>query len=68
MSRVLEKLDRVLELLAERERTLEELKAETSLSEETLNLVIDFFVAHDFATKDNNCIRLTDSGRKLLEL
>jgi len=65
---MLEKLDRVLELLAERERTFDELKAETSLSDETLNLVIDFFVAHDFATKDNNRIRLTDSGRKLLEL
>ena len=68
MSRVLEKLDRVLELLSERERTLEELKAKTSLSDETLNLVIDFFVAHDFAAKDNNRIRLTDSGRKFLEL
>ena len=68
MSRVLEKLDRVLELLAERERTFDELKAETSLSDETLNLVIDFFVAHDFATKDDNRIRITDSGRKLLEL
>ena len=65
---MLEKLDRVLELLAERERTLEELKAETSLSEETLNLVIEFFVAYDFASRDNNRIRLTDSGRKLLEL
>jgi len=65
---MLEELDRVLELLAERERTLEELKAETSLSEETLNLVIDFFVAYDFASRDNNRIRLTDSGRKLLEL
>jgi len=65
---MLEKLDRVLELLAERERTFEELKAETSLSDETLNLVIDFFLAHDFATKDNNRIRLTDSGRKFLEL
>ena len=65
---MLEKLDRVLELLAERERTFEELKAETSLSVETLNLVIDFFVAHDFATKDNNRIRITDSGRKFLEL
>jgi len=68
MSRVLEKLDRVLELLAERERTFDELKAETSLSDETLNLVIDFFVAHDFATKDDNRIRITDSGRKFLEL
>ena len=68
MSGVLEKLDRVLELLAERERTLEELKAKTSLSEETLNLVIDFFVAHDFAAREDNRIRLTDSGRKLLEL
>ena len=65
---MLEKLDRVLELLAERERTFEELKAETSLSDETLNLVIDFFVAHDFASRDNNRIRITDSGRKLLEL
>jgi len=65
---MLEKLDRVLELLAERERTFDELKAETSLSDETLNLVIDFFVAHDFATKDDNRIRITDSGRKLLEL
>ena len=66
---MLEKLDRVLELLAERERTLKELKAETSLSDETLNLVIDFFVAHDFAArKDNNRIRLTDKGRKFLEL
>jgi len=65
---MLEKLDRVLELLAERERTFDELKAETSLSEETLNLVIDFFLAHDFATKDNNRIRITDSGRKFLEL
>jgi len=65
---MLEKLDRVLELLAERERTFDELKAETSLSEETLNLVIDFFVAHDFATKDDNRIRITDSGRKFLEL
>ena len=65
---MLEELDRVLELLAERERTLEELKAETSLSEETLNLVIEFFVAYDFASRDNNRIRLTDSGRKLLEL
>ena len=65
---MLEKLDRVLELLAERERTFEELKAETSLSDETLNLVIDFFLAHDFATKDNNRIRITDSGRKFLEL
>jgi len=68
MSRVLEKLDRVLELLAERERTFDELKAETSLSEETLNAVIDFFVAHDFAAREDNRIRLTDSGRKLLEL
>jgi len=68
MSRVLEKLDRVLELLAERERTLEELKTETSLSDETLNLVIDFFVAHDFAERRNNHIRLTDRGRKFLEL
>jgi len=68
MSRVLEKLDRVLELLSERERTLKELKAETPLSEETLNLVIDFFVAHDFAAREDNRIRLTDSGRKLLEL
>jgi len=68
MSRVLEKLDRVLELLVERERTFDELKAETSLSDELLNLVIDFFVAHDFATKDNNLIRITDSGRKFLEL
>jgi len=65
---MLEKLDRVLELLAERERTFEELKAETSHSDETLNLVIDFFLAHDFATKDNDCIRITDSGRKFLEL
>ena len=65
---MLEKLDRVLELLAERERTFEELKAETSHSDETLNLVIDFFLAHDFATKDNNRIRITDSGRKFLEL
>ena len=65
---MLEKLDRVLELLAERERTFEELKAGTSLSDETLNLVIDFFVAHDFASRDNNRIRITDSGRKLLEL
>jgi len=65
---MLEKLDRVLELLAERERTFDELKAETSLSDETLNLVIDFFLAHDFATKDNNRIRITDSGRKFLEL
>ena len=65
---MLEKLDRVLELLAERERTFEELKAETSLSDELLNLVIDFLVAHDFATKDNNRIRITDSGRKFLEL
>jgi len=65
---MLEKLDRVLELLAERERTFDELKAETSLSDETLNLVIDFFVAHDFASRDNNRIRITDSGRKLLEL
>ena len=68
MRKMLEKLDRVLELLAERERTFEELKAETSLSDETLNLVIDFFLAHDFATKDNNRIRITDSGRKFLEL
>ena len=68
MSGVLEKLDRVLELLAERERTLEELKAETSLSDETLNLVIDFFVAYDFAERRNNHIRLTDRGRKFLEL
>ena len=68
MRKMLEKLDRVLELLAERERTFEELKAETSLSDETLNLVIDFFVAHDFATKDDNRIRITDSGRKFLEL
>ena len=65
---MLEKLDRVLELLAERERTFEELKAETSLSEETLNLVIDFFVAYDFAERRNNRIRLTDTGRKFLEL
>jgi len=65
---MLEKLDRVLELLAERERTFDELKAETSLSDETLNLVIDFFVAHDFATKDDNRIRITDRGRKFLEL
>jgi len=65
---MLEKLDRVLELLAERERIFEELKAETSLSDETLNLVIDFFVAYDFASRDNNRIRLTDSGRKFLEL
>jgi len=65
---MLEKLDRVLELLAERERTFDELKAETSLSNETLNLVIDFFVAHDFTTKDDNRIRITDSGRKFLEL
>ncbi len=65
---MLEKLDRVLELLVERERTFDELKAETSLSDETLNLVIDFFLAHDFATKDNNRIRITDSGRKFLEL
>jgi len=68
MSRVLEKLDRVLELLSERERTLKELKAETSLSDETLNLVIDFFVAHDFAAREDNHIRLTDRGRKFLEL
>ena len=68
MSRVLEKLDRVLELLAERERTLEELKTETSLSDETLNLVIDFFVAYDFAERRNNHIRPTDRGRKFLEL
>jgi len=68
MSRVLEKLDRVLELLAERERTFDELKAETSLSDETLNLVIDFFVAYDFAERRNNHIRLTDRGRKFLEL
>ena len=68
MSEALEKLDRMLELLAEKERTFDELKAETSLSEETLNAVIDFFVAHDFATKDGDCIRITDSGRKLLEL
>ena len=68
MRKMLEKLDRVLELLAERERTFEELKAETSLSDETLNLVIDFFVAHDFASRDNNRIRITDSGRKFLEL
>jgi len=54
--------------LAERERIFEELKAETSLSDETLNLVIDFFVAYDFASRDNNRIRLTDSGRKFLEL
>jgi len=66
--KMLEKLDRVLELLAERERIFEELKAETSLSDETLNLVIDFFVAYDFASRDNNRIRLTDSGRKFLEL
>ena len=65
---MLEKLDRVLELLSERERTLKELKAETSLSDETLNLVIDFFVAYDFASRDNNRIRITDSGRKFLEL
>ena len=68
MSGVLEKLDRVLELLAERERTFDELKAETSLSDETLNLVIDFFVAYDFAERRNNHIRLTDRGRKFLEL
>ena len=68
MSEVLEKLDRMLELLAERERTFEELKAETSLSEETLNAVIDFFVAYDFAERRNNHIRLTDRGRKFLEL
>ena len=68
MSGVLEKLDRVLELLAERERPLEELKAETSLSEETLNLIIDFFVACDFATRDKDRIKLTDRGRKFLEL
>ena len=65
---MLEKLDRVLELLAERERTFDELKAETSLSDETLNLVIDFFVAYDFAERRNNHIRLTDRGRKFLEL
>ena len=68
MGDVLEKLDKVLELLAERERTFEELKAETSLSDEMLQLVINFFVAHDFAVQDDNRIRITDSGRKLLEL
>lgn len=68
MIEMLEKLDKVLELLAERERTFEELKAKTSLSDETLRLVINFFVAYDFATKDNDRIRITDSGRKLLEL
>jgi len=66
--KMLEKLDRVLELLAERERNFDELKAETSLSDELLNLVIDFFVAHDFAERRNDHIRITDSGRKLLEL
>mgnify|MGYP000002779779 FL=1 len=68
MSGALEKLDRMLELLAEKERTFDELKAETSLSEETLNAVIDFFVAHNFAERRNDHIRITESGRKLLEL
>jgi len=64
----LEEVDRMLELLAKKQRTVKELSEILSLSEETIKLVVDFLCKYGFAERSDGMISLTPEGRKFLEL
>jgi len=64
----LEEADRILEMLASREMSEEEIYENTALSRETAQILIEFLASVGLVTKEGVCIKLTDSGRKFLEL
>jgi len=66
----LEKLDKIIEILAdEKEHTEEELRQATQLSEETLRVAVEFLVRYKFIARDEQGkLKITEAGEELLRL
>lgn len=62
-------LDRTLEILRDSNwHSVEEIKKETDLPSETLDRVLSFLKEQAFIDKENEKLRITPVGLKLLEL
>ncbi len=62
-------LDQVLENLKDtRWHTIEEVKREMPLSDETLHKIIQFLHEQGFIDKDNSNLKITSKGLSFLEL
>ena len=61
-------LDRVLELLAKAERSVDELSTEIGTREEVADYVLRILLEHGIIEFKNGKYRLTETGRKLAGL
>jgi len=65
----LEKLDKIIEILAdEKGHTEEELRQATQLSEETLRAAVEFLVRYKFIVRKDGKLQITEAGKELLRL
>ena len=65
----LEKLDKIIEILAdEKEHTEEELRQATQLSEETLRVAVDFLIKYKLIVRSERGLKITEVGKELLRL